>query len=89
MTDRRGRIVRALHDVFVYVFDDDDIQIREDLTAHDIDEWDSLSHITLVVAIESRFGIKFKTSELSGLKNVGEMIDLIDAKAADDKLDRA
>jgi len=69
-----------LHEIFVHVFDDDNIVIQDDTTAHDVDEWDSLSHITLIVAIESRFGFRFRASELESFKNVGEMIDIIELK---------
>lgn len=75
-----------LHEIFVHVFDDDSVVVQDDTTAHDIDEWDSLSHITLIVAIESRFGFKFKASELESLKNVGEMIDIIALKAPEERI---
>ena len=63
------------------VFDLDEISIDDATTANDIEEWDSLSHIRLVVAIERKFKIKFKNSELDGLANVGDLVRAIDAKA--------
>jgi acyl carrier protein len=64
------------------VFDLDDLSVTSATTAEDIEEWDSLSHIRLVVAIERKFKIKFKTAEIEGLKNVGDLVDLIGVKAA-------
>ncbi len=61
-------------------FDVEDLKIDENTTAEDIEEWDSLSHIRLVVAVEREFGIKFKNSELEGLMKVGDFVKLIDAK---------
>jgi acyl carrier protein len=62
------------------VFDVDDLSITEATTAEDIEEWDSLSHIRLIVAIERKFGIKFKNAEIEGLMNVGDLVRVIDAK---------
>lgn len=69
-----------LNKVFQQVFADDSISIFASMTAADLDDWDSLSHIQLIVAIEKDFGIKFKTVEITSLKNVGEMIALIERK---------
>ncbi len=66
--------------IFHQVFEDDSIVLKRATTADDIDAWDSLSHINLVIAIEMAFGIRFALGELQALKNVGEMIDLIDKK---------
>jgi acyl carrier protein len=64
------------------VFDDDTLVATPELNAHDVKDWDSVSHITLVVAIEERFGIKFKTAELEKMKNVGQMVEQIEKKLA-------
>jgi acyl carrier protein len=64
------------------VFDLDDLVINPATHADDIEEWDSLSHIRLVVAIERRLKIKFKNAELDGLMNVGDLVKLIDVKLA-------
>jgi acyl carrier protein len=66
--------------IFHQVFEDDSIVLKRDTTADDIDAWDSLSHINLVIAIEMKFNIRFALGELQALKNVGEMVDLIDKK---------
>jgi acyl carrier protein len=62
------------------VFDLDDLAISPETTADDIEEWDSLSHIRLIVAIERRMKIKFSNAEVERLKNVGELVELIDLK---------
>jgi acyl carrier protein len=66
--------------VFRDIFDDGKIQLRREMTAADIDDWDSLTHISLLVAIEKEFGIRFELGEVKGLKNVGGMLDLIEGK---------
>ncbi len=71
-----------LNALFCKVFDDNDIKITPEMTANDIEEWDSLSHVNLVVAIEKNFKVKFKDSEIIRWKNVGQMIESINAKLA-------
>ncbi len=68
--------------IFHDVFDDEDIVVTPELTADDVDEWDSLSHIRLVLAIEKKFGLKFSAAEVGRLKNVGEFASLIASKTA-------
>ena len=70
-------IYEALDEVFEEVFDDESIHVKPETTADDIEDWDSLEHINLVVAIENRFGIKFKMNEVTSMKNVGEMVEII------------
>ncbi|MGF7151727.1 acyl carrier protein [Sphingomonas zeicaulis] len=73
--------LETIREIMIDVFDlDDDFELTADTSADDIDEWDSLSHIRLVVAVERQFGIKFKNSEIEGLKNVGELVAVIDGK---------
>lgn len=66
-----------LNKVFQRVFDDEDINISKESTSNDIEGWDSLSHINLVVSIEKHFKIKFRSSEIIKWKNVGQMYDSI------------
>lgn len=73
----REQIFEKLTAVFRDVFDDEDISIGEATTAADIKGWDSLSHIMLLSAVEDEFDIKFDMKAVHGLKNVGEMADLI------------
>lgn len=70
-------IIERLTEVFQNVFDDDEIEIGSDTTADDIEDWDSLEHINLIAAVEREFGVKFTMKEVSTMKNVGEMIDII------------
>lgn len=73
----RDQIFEKLTTVFQDVFDDEDITINENTSAADIEDWDSLSHIMLLSAVEDEFGIKFDMKAVQGLKNVGEMVDLV------------
>ena len=75
-------ILEELSAVFRDVFDDDTITLRPETTADDIDGWDSQAHVTLVVATEMRFAIKFRTAELESLRNVGDFARLIAARLA-------
>lgn len=70
-------IWERLTKVFRDIFDDDEILINHETTAADIDDWDSLVHIQLLVATEKEFGIRFNTGEVAALANVGEMVELI------------
>ncbi|MBA1184190.1 acyl carrier protein [Stutzerimonas nitrititolerans] len=73
-------ILDALTQLFHDVFDDDSIELTPETTANDIDGWDSQAHVTLIVAAEQRFGIRFRTAELESLRNVGHFVQLIGAK---------
>lgn len=64
-------------DVIRDVFDDDQIQITDDTVAGDVEGWDSLMHITLIGTIEDEFDVKFAMKDVVGMKNVGQMVDLI------------
>jgi acyl carrier protein len=74
------KIITQLLNIFKDVFDDDSLNISTATTAEDIDGWDSLTHIRLIVAIEKSFSLRFSASEISNLANVGEMVDLISRK---------
>ena len=76
----RSAIFEKLNDIFCDVLDLDEVTLDEATSADDIDEWDSLSHIQLIVAIEKCFGIKFSSKEIITWKNVGQMVDSIAAK---------
>jgi len=69
-----------LEGVFREVFDDESIVIRPETTAADIDGWDSLEHINLIIAFEREFDVKFRTREIVGLKNVGEFEALLETR---------
>jgi len=66
--------------VFREVFDDDEIHVTPEMTADDIDGWDSLSHVNLILAIESTFGIRFSQKELLKFNNVGDLMRAINSK---------
>ena len=70
-------IYEKLNEVFQDVFDDDSITVNAETTADDIEDWDSLEHINLVSAAEKEFGVKFTMAQVVGMKNVGEMVDVI------------
>ncbi len=72
--------LEELTPLFREVFDDETVVLSRGTTADDIEAWDSLTHMNLVIALELRFKIKFALGELQTLKNVGEMIDLINKK---------
>ncbi len=73
--------LKKLQHVFREVFDDSSIKLNEKTTAKDIDGWDSLMHITLIAEVEDAFGVKFSMKEVTGMKNIGEMVQLIEKKA--------
>lgn len=73
----RDEVFAALDEVFQDEFDDNTLHVTDTTTADDIEDWDSLEHINLVVAVERRFDIKFTMGEVTGMKNVGEMVDII------------
>lgn len=69
----KPEIMQALHEIFVEVLDNEEIQLADQTVADDIEEWDSLSHIQLIVAIERHFGFKFLSAEARSFSNVGEI----------------
>lgn len=72
----------TLTGIFRDVLDDDELVLKRELTAKDVDGWDSLTHIRLLVTIERKFNIKFTLPEVRELKNIGELTDLIQARTA-------
>ena len=77
----KKEVFKRLNKVFRDVFDDDSITVTPKTTADDIEDWDSLEHITLISAVEREFRMKFKMGEISSMKNVGEMADIVAARA--------
>ncbi len=74
---QKEEIIKAVQDVFIDVLEDDDIVLNYNTTADDIEDWDSLNNIVLIVEIEKKFKLKFKLEEIHSFKNVGEMCDYI------------
>ena len=75
-----AEIYEQLTGVFRDVLNDESLRLTPELTAADVPQWNSVNHINIVVASETRFGIKFRTAELEQLRNVGQFVDLIDRK---------
>ena len=76
----REEIYEQLNEVFRDVFDDDTIEVNDQTTSRDIEDWDSLEHINLIAAIETQFGMKFTMGQVVTKKNVGEMVDIISSQ---------
>ena len=73
-------IFEGLNEIFRDVFDDEDITVNASTTSEDIEDWDSLEHINLIVAVEKKFGMKFSMGEVTTMKNVGEMAEIIKSR---------
>lgn len=75
------KIYEILNGIFQDVFDDEELTVNAETNSDSIEDWDSLEHINLVVAIEKAFGMKFSMDEVTGMKNVGEMVEIIKQRA--------
>jgi acyl carrier protein len=75
-----NEILKQVNEVFIDILDNPDISLKDETTANDVEEWDSLTHIQLVVAVEKHFKIRFTAKEIQSWKNVGEMINSIQTK---------
>jgi acyl carrier protein len=73
-------IRNKLQDIIRDIFDDPHIVLHNETTAKDVEGWNSLTHIMIVVTVESEFGIQFETAEVSELKNIGDFVELIQKK---------
>ena len=78
----RNEVLDRVQEVFRDVLDDDEIVLTAQTTADDVDDWDSLSHIQLIVAVEKAFHVKFTSKEILSWKNVGELVDSILTRTA-------
>jgi acyl carrier protein len=76
----RNEIMTRLNEIFIDVMDIDEVTLTDETTAADVEEWDSLSHVRLMVAVERAFGLKFSGSEISSLKKIGDLVNLIAKK---------
>jgi len=79
---KRNDILQDLTGILEDVMDVEDVVLHDDTTADDIEEWDSLSHVRLIVAIERKYGIKFTNTEIAGMQRVKDIVDLIETKVA-------
>ena len=71
-----------LQSVFRDVFEDDELTINRQTSADNVEGWDSLMHVSLMINVERVFGVKFSTTQVASLKNVGELMDLIESRRA-------
>jgi acyl carrier protein len=76
----KENLVEKLTEIFRKVLNSPSLVLRDDLTANDVDNWDSLSHMLLISEIESNLNIKFKLKELNKMKNVGDLIEITSSK---------
>lgn len=76
----KTEILKQVNEIFCNVLDNESIVLNFETTANDVEEWDSLSHIHLIVAIEKKFGIRFSSQEIQSWKNIGELINCISSK---------
>ncbi len=75
-------VMSRLTEVFQEVFEDDDLVLSETTSAADIPEWDSIMHVSLLLAVEGEFDVTFNTSEVSGMKNVGDLKTMLTERGA-------
>ncbi len=73
----KNEVLKQVTEIFIEVLEKQDLILNEETTANDVEEWDSLAHIRLVVAIENKFNTHFSSREIQSWENVGEMIDCI------------
>lgn len=73
-------IIEKLTAIFHEVFNDNSIVLNDEMTANDVDNWDSLTHMLMITKVEEEFGVKFKLKELNKLKKVGDLIAIVDSK---------
>ena len=76
----KKEIFSKVQEIFIDVFDDENLEINNSTNSEDIEEWDSLNHIQLVLSIEKTLNVRFKTGEIQSLKDVGEMVVLLEEK---------
>ena len=78
----RNEIIEKLTSIFREVFSDNNIVVNDEMTANDVENWDSLTHMLMITKVEETFGVKFKLKELNKLKQVGDIISLVEEKTA-------
>lgn len=76
----RNEIIEKLTPIFKETFSEPNIVLRNEMTANDVDKWDSLSHMLMITEVENKFNIKFKLRDLNKMKNVGDLITTIESK---------
>jgi acyl carrier protein len=76
----QNQIYSTLQEIFNTIFNEKSTSITAETSAQDIENWDSMTHLTLITEIESRFSIEFKLKELMNMNNVGDMVHIIQSK---------
>ena len=76
----REEIMEKVNEIFREVFADEDLVITDSTNSDDIEDWDSLEHISLIISMEKEFNLKFDIKEVNKLENVGQMVDMIKDK---------
>ena len=76
----QDEVLELLTPIFQDIFDDDSLELFPEMTAADVDGWDSVEHFNLISEIESKFKMRFQMREVSGMKNVGELADIVAAR---------
>lgn len=76
----RTELLKTLEEIFQDVFGDENLTIREDMNSNDIEEWDSLTHISILAAVQDEFHVSFNINEITAMKNVGDLISGIEKK---------
>ena len=77
----KERVLNEVENIFRDILDEESLNLTRETTANDVDGWDSLTHIQLIVAIEKHFNVKFSSKEILSWKNVGELLDSLIAKS--------
>jgi acyl carrier protein len=77
---QRQEIIEKITEIFREVFGDNNIVITDEMTAADVENWDSLTHMQMITMVEDKLGIKFKLKELNRLKKVGDLISIVESK---------
>ncbi len=75
-------LMARLNEIFRDVFEDDELEVTRETTAQNVEGWDSLMHVTLIVNVEKSFGIRFGSAEVASLQNVGQLADLVASRTA-------
>ncbi len=77
-----SEVLEKLNDIFQDILDDDSISLTPETTAHDVENWDSLNHVRLMLTVSKTFNVKFSAAEIGKLKNVGDLVTLVRSKIA-------
>ena len=78
-----AEIMAGVVSIFREVFDDDELVLTPEMTADDVEDWDSVSHIQILLGVEEFFDLHLRTGDVTGLKNVGDLVDLISRRLAE------